>query len=437
MPFNRERAVQLMDKYDADALIATTPENVFYFTGYAGWMTRRYKQWQRRAGSHHTSMQVYAVLPRDEAVTPSLIVPMAGGYYNAQIPGWVRLKDIWTYGGRYPQERPPGVEVTRPEELRFEEILAAESRNSPSAGEALVEVLKERGLEKRRVGLDMENLDPIVGKMLSSKFPQARFGNACELIRLIRMVKTPKEMDCLKRAAAVNEKAIESLVRRIGEGISEKELLQTYRENVVKQGADVDFFIIRAGPRVTGHWPPSDYKIKRGDVILWDVGCIVDQYHSDTGNVAVLGKPAKELLTLYERCNEGIQTALETVAPGVKTSEVADALDEGPAKFGCPHALTGTLHGIGLEIRDYPIDAPVDPKGLSDDFVKPMSTDIPLERDMIINIENPYRKLGVGAVQIEFTLRVTESGCQFLLPQERCLNIVGEERLFVLGSKQL
>gem|GEM_PF-268660 len=434
MLFNRERALQLMGKYGADVLVATLPENVFYLTGHAACVSRRYKEWQMRPGSPYTLSQAYAVFPSDETVTPSLVVSMYSSFYNAQIPSWVNLEDIWTYGA-FPRDRASGAKVVRQEELRFEEIQAAKDRNAPNAGEALVKVLKEKGLDKKRIGLDMENLSPIVRKMLGSKLPRAKFGDACELIRLVRMVKTPQEIECLKRAAEINEKAIDSFVERIEEGTTEKKLLQIYRESVAKQGAEVEFFWILAGSRVTAPWPPSDYKIKKGDEILWDVGCIFDQYHADTGNVAVLGKPSKDLLSLYEGSNMSVQKALKTVAPGIKPSEVADAINKVRAKFGMQPRASGMLHGIGLDIRDYPIHAPVDIKGISDDFVKSMSTDIPLEKDMIINIEVPYRKLGVGAVQIEIALRVTEGGCQHLLPQERCLNVIGKEKLFALRRK--
>ena len=432
MLLNRDRAVALMDKCNVDVLVASLPENVLYFSGYAGWITWKQKERYTDPGCGDKFQQAYAVLPRDKTVTPCLVVPMSMAYYSAQVPGWVDLDDIWTYG-QFPMERPPQARITLEEEVRFEEIRSATDRNRESAGEALVTALQRKGLDKGWVGLDMENLSSKTENMLKNRLPQVKFGNACELIMLIRMVKSAKEIEFLKKVAAVNEKGVLSFTGIIEEGRTENELLQAYRQELARQGAEIDFVGIRAGSRVTGFYPPSDYQINKGDVVFWDVGCSLNHYHADTGNAAVLGKPSEELETISKGTKAVMQTALEKVEPGIRPSEIVNAIynarrDHGMLQIG------GSLHGIGLEIREYPVNIPANQSVISDDFVKPMSADIPLEENMVINIEVPYRKLGVGGVQIELTLCVTESGFQYV--SEWVPEYLGDNGLFMLGNER-
>ena len=51
----------------------------------------------------------------------------------------------------------------------------------------------------------------------------------------------------------------------------------------------------------------------------------------------------------------------------------------------------------------------------------PGSYDVPIEEQMVINVEVPYSALGFGGLQIEYTLLVTKNGCEKLYPQKRAL----------------
>jgi Xaa-Pro aminopeptidase len=75
-------------------------------------------------------------------------------------------------------------------------------------------------------------------------------------------------------------------------------------------------------------------------------------------------------------------------------------------------------HGFGLDVRDYPILAPPNDRRIRDDCVD-VSSDLPLEAAMVVNLEAPIFTLGAGAVHCERSFVVRPGGAEPLAAQER------------------
>jgi Xaa-Pro aminopeptidase len=83
-----------------------------------------------------------------------------------------------------------------------------------------------------------------------------------------------------------------------------------------------------------------------------------------------------------------------------------DALVEGGISGSNAHG-----HGIGLEVRDYPIIMPNNGLRIRDDCID-ISADVPLEADMVINLELPLYLFGAGSLHMEQTFLITPEGCR-------------------------
>ena len=75
-------------------------------------------------------------------------------------------------------------------------------------------------------------------------------------------------------------------------------------------------------------------------------------------------------------------------------------------------------HGLGLELRDYPLLMPVNGGVIRDDCVE-LSADLSLEQGMVVNLEAPVLTPGVRSVHCEQTFVITADGCRPLVPQDR------------------
>ena len=77
--------------------------------------------------------------------------------------------------------------------------------------------------------------------------PQAEILDAFEFIRIVRMVKTPEEMERIKVAGLLNERAAQSVLNRLAEGVTEEELVQHFLEATAKEGAVFEFWNTASG----------------------------------------------------------------------------------------------------------------------------------------------------------------------------------------------
>lgn len=413
MLLNKERMLEKMEEFDLDALIATYPENVTYLSGLQNHRSYMYRFYDAI---------IFALFPRRSDIAPALIMNKGDTGPAAAYPSWI--EEVYTFGNTF--HIVSSEKNMSQAEARCKQMLDAHEKNAPSAGQALVKALKEKGLDKGRVGLDEEHLNPAIRERIVSGLPNAQILDAFELFRIVRMVKTPEELDRLTKVGLLNERATQSVLDRMADGVSEEELTQQFMESVGKEGAVFEFWNTRSGTQSAmsmmsfGHLhPPSGYHLKQGDIFKYDGGSIYNRYHSDAGGCAVLGAPTRKQKACYHAIEAGMGRAMELLRPGALPSEILKEVAGTVEKAGLTDysKVSGFCgHGIGIEARDYPIFSP--PVKSRNPFL-PGSYDFPIEENMVINIEVPYAELGLGGFQIEYTLLVKKDGCEKLYSHKR------------------
>ncbi len=414
---NKERMLQKMEQFDLDAIIASHPENVSYLSDFQSHLPYMYR---------FLNVESYALFPRRKDIEPALFVTRVDVAWTARYPTWV--SEVYPFGNRYYHVYPEG--TLSEGEKRYKQTLDDSERYAPTAGGAIVKALKRKGLDKGKIGIDEKNLAPATREEIVSGCPHAKLIDAFELFRVIRMVKTPDEIERLKTAGILNEEATQSVLQFLKEGVTEEDLAQHFLEKTAKSGAVFEFWNTAAGTQssmnimAAGHFfPPSKYRLKKGDGFRYDGGAIYNKYHSDAGGCAVLGSPSPRQKLCYGAVESGMEKAMEFLKPGAIPSKVFEEVILAVEKGGLPHYSKMARfcgHGIGIEARDYPL------------FVKPMKAtspflpgtyDLPLEEDMVISIEIPYGELGLGGFQVEYTFLIKRDGCEKLYPHKRELVI--------------
>lgn len=406
MLLNRVRALELMERFGLDALIAATRENVTYLSDFAPWGQAVHRYFQRPD---------FVVFPKQQDQAPALLLYLGEATYAAAQPPWI--KEIYTYGQpRSPRYEGPGPMTA--EEERFFSVLDGAKIKGKNPAEALADLLRERGLSRGHIALDHEGMAQEVKESLRSALPQAKFSDASDLFRLIRMVKTPEEIARLRKAAELNERAIATMFAKARAGCDEIELAQEYHGEIAKERGQVGWLHLGSGRRSAGIFPPSSKKLEAGDLLRVDAGCYLNFYHSDTCGSAVLGEPTAKQTRLFAAGKSGIAACLEILRPGSRPSELLEALNQGLKMAGMREARKDFVgHTIGIEAREFPFEFGP-PKALASPFL-PETTDIPLEENMAINVEVALVELGFGGIQIEHTLVLKDGGFEFIVPQER------------------
>jgi Xaa-Pro dipeptidase len=412
---NKERMLQRMEEFNLDVLIASFPENVAYLSEIQSHRTAMYRFWD---------VESFSLFAKSPDIAPALIISKGDVSWPVRYPRWI--KEIYTFGNTYYPDIPG--ETFSEEEWRFKRIMDDQGKHARAAGEAIVKALKQKGLDKGRIGLDERILSPATREKIKEGLPHATLLDAFELFRIIRMVKTPEELERIRTVGLLNERAVQSTIQRLAPGVTEDELTQHFLECLAKEGAVLEFWNTASGPYASmntmayGHvHPASGYRLKQGDIFRFDGGSIYNQYHSDAGGCTVLGTPNQRQRAAYRAIEAGIERAMELLKPGVLPSKIFEETVATVEKAGIKEYSEFSDfcgHGIGIEPRDYPLFRK--PVKATSPFL-PGTYDVPVEEGMVVCIEVPYREMGLG-IQVEYTLLVKKDGCEKLFPHTRGWN---------------
>ena len=413
MLLNKERMLQKMDEFNLDVIIASHPENVSYMADFQSQLPYMYR---------FLNVESFALFPRRSDIAPALIVSKGDIAWAARYPTW--MPEVYTFGNSFYVVH---AEETMSEgEKKFKQMLDNRNKHAHSAGEVIVKALKQKGLDRGRIGLDEKNLYPATKEEILQGLPHATFLDAFELIRVVRMVKTPEELERIKEAGLLNERAVQSVLNRLAAGVPEEDLTQHFLEFTAKEGAVFEFWNTASGTQSSmtimsngHHHPRAQYRLKKGDMFRYDGGSIFNRYHSDAGGCAVLGNPADKHKACYRGIEAGMERAIELLRPGAIPSKLFEEVMKAVEKAGVKdYSKLAHFcgHGIGIEARDYPIFTR--PVKATSPFL-PGTYDLPVEEGMVISIEVPYAELGLGGFQVEYTLLVKKDGCAKLYPHER------------------
>lgn len=395
---DKARARRIMERHELDALIGTARENIAYVSGLEG---------VDRRGSNRLE-RMFVVFPRDPDKETVLIIPRS---YLMQVLQ-TRFNDcaIRTAGSYY-YVMADGNALSEEER----ELVALRERlyEYASTGEALVSVLADLELgERPTIGIDESHMYFGEWKQLSEAFPRARLREAYRVFREIRMVKTPVEVERLRRAAEVNEQAMLDAIELIREGVEHRVILDKLRQGIVCAGATISHDAIGFAWRSNySHVEPSDYRARLGDAFKFDHGSFFNGYASDTARSGVIGKASPQLVSRYAAVRDAQQLGIEKVRPGMTASELfnimIESLRKGLKNDSFQRHNLG--HGIGRDVYDAPN---IDPK---DDTV--------LEAGMVLNIEAPDYELGFGGLTLEDTVLLKDDGVEYFTHADRDLII--------------
>lgn len=360
MYLNQERAKQVMEKYNLDALIATSPENVTYSSDHDSIDIYRYK---------YGRLQAYVIFPKDENVQPALIVPVDHLAYLVDSPTWI--EDIRTYSTFYIYGRDGSGRENYTESEKKLNRMMEQCEHSGGAFEALVKALKDKELVRGRVGIDEMNITFPIWEKLQDEFPHLEMVKAFGIFKEIRMVKTPAEIETLTKSIKINDRALESIINMIEEGVSEKELIHWYRTLVTEQGAMYGFWATAAGTRGGALFPPTTYSINKGNLIRIDAGCVYNRYWSDTARTAVVGSAPEKAKRYYKAIYTGIQEGVQLLRPGAKVQDVFNRIVNAVRKMGIKHYQRHHCgHSMGLETYEPPMIVPSNKPSSSDIFLR-------------------------------------------------------------------
>jgi Xaa-Pro dipeptidase len=386
----RQRLTAVLEAEGLDALIATTTENVYYVSGL-------------RSISHalFRGLELYAVFTRRGT---ALVIPFIDTTGVASDD--LTVDHLACYGKFFFEYADDPGEMGR----KIREWTRAPAA---SPADALAGVLSDLGVTGRRIGLDEGNLSPATWKRVEDKLAGTTLVPAYQLFRQARMVKAPDEVAALEKAALIAEDGIAAVLKMLTPGVTERQAAQVYEAEVLRKGAQPFFTVVTIGERAAlADVHPTDRALRPGDLVRFDLGCLVGPYRSDISRTAVLGKPTEKQARYYAAILAGERAAIAAMKPGVPVSQLFDIAVRVTRESGLPHYQRHHVgHGIGLE--------PYDPPTIN------AATSTALEPGMVFCVETPYYEHGWGGVQVEDAVEVTPGGVRVLTRSSQDLAVIG------------
>lgn len=324
--FDARRLHAMMDRRQVDVLIVRGVENSKYLSGF----------FHNGANLGYRPFCVFYF--RDPAIPPAFIVP-AVDLHLAMDSTWIG--DVRAYAM---------AEFFTDVQTRFYEDFF----------EAATAVLGDRKLSSLRVGTEGDALTYGYREKFYSWLEEAGHTpvDIAYDLEIVRMVKTPEEIERLHRATAITVKAHESFRAAIRPGNTDSDLHKAATIRMMQEGAhQIRFINIGCGPKTSfaAHAPyPYGHTMQVGDFVKVDMGAIYGGYYADFVRSYFIGEASQRQQDIWRWLNEAQLEVGHALRPGMVGGEIFEMfhrkISRNLAKY--PREFIG--HGIGLGSHEQP-----------------------------------------------------------------------------------
>ncbi|PQP47195.1 aminopeptidase P family protein [Mycolicibacterium vanbaalenii] len=253
----------------------------------------------------------------------------------------------------------------------------------------------------RRVGTDA--LTPTFAKLLPMAFPHADLVDAEQAMQAARRIKTPEEVQALRRALVVAEEGLAAGVAALRPGIAEKALAGAVLEAEAAGGVSTPATQDAAWVTSKEHpWRRSDGDglVREGDLVALSAGVLADGYVAEVARTLYVGDPTDAVRALYRRRDDLWDRLLHACRPGAPVSSLLDAYGQA----GEPLPAMPVAHGLGLGF---------DPPVVSPNLRATMEAER-LEEGMVLAVTAYVWEHGLGGVFTRDAVLITADGAEIL-----------------------
>lgn len=258
-------------------------------------------------------------------------------------------------------------------------------------------------------------------------------------------IKTPEQVDAMRRAGLVVASALEALRAAVRPGVTTRELDAVAEDVIRTAGATPSFLGYQGFPASicasvgdeVVHGIPGERVLREGDVVSLDCGAIVDGWHGDAAVTVPVGTVAPELLTLARDTEDAMWAGIAAARPGRRVGDLSAAVEEhlrSVGDYGILEDYTG--HGIGSQMHQPPDVPNVGRRGRGTRLVEGMA----LAVEPMVTLGSPDTVLledewtvvtadGSWSAHVEHTFALTDRGIWVLTAHDG-----GEEQLTALGA---
>ncbi|MGH9203602.1 MAG: M24 family metallopeptidase, partial [Vicinamibacterales bacterium] len=230
------------------------------------------------------------------------------------------------------------------------------------------------------------------------------FVDGTHVIRALRGVKSPAEIERLRFVCQTVSDGFEALAGKLATGDSERDACRKLRIDLLERGADGSPYLIGvAGPGGYDNiiMGPTDRRIERGDILIIDTGTTYDGYYCDFDRNFTFGLPTDAARRAHETVWDATEAGIRAARPGATTTDLWRAMMRVLEAGGSLGNNVGRMgHGLGLQLTEPPSNMPGD--------------ETPIVANIVLTIE-PGMEYSPGRMIVhEENIVVREDGAELL-----------------------
>jgi Xaa-Pro dipeptidase len=270
-------------------------------------------------------------------------------------------------------------------------------------------------IEKRTVGVEPTRLRFLELQLLQEAAPNAEFISAEEVVASLRMVKDDREIEAMRKAAQIAQRALQATLPFIKIGVTERQIAAELTLQLLRAGSDseVPFApIVSGGPNgANPHATPTDRPLQAGDLLVIDWGASYGGYFSDITRTFAIGEVTDEWIRIAHIVAQANAAGRNAIQPGIQASQVDAAARQVIEEAGYgEYFIHRTGHGLGMEGHEPP-------------YIR-AGSELTLEPGMTFTVEPGIYIPGRNGVRIEDDVLVTQQGGVSLTGLPRGLEVI-------------
>lgn len=283
----------------------------------------------------------------------------------------------------------------------------------------VAKIIEEKGYGKKTIATETDSYyyTAKCQERLETGLKNAKFKDGHNIVNWVKIVKSDAEIEYIKKAAKIAEKAMEAAFNAIDVGIRQcdaaAKIYEAQISGMPEYGGDYSAIIplIPAGVRTsTPHLSWTDEQYKNNETVILELSGCYRRYHCPLARTLILGEAPQKVKDLADVVVEGINTTLDFIKPGVTCEEIERTWAGSIAKSGfIKDSRVGYSFGL-----NYPPDW-----GEHTVSLRPGDKTI-LKPNMTLHFM-PGIWLDDCGVEISEPIRVTEKGCEPLTNYPRRL----------------
>jgi Xaa-Pro aminopeptidase len=228
--------------------------------------------------------------------------------------------------------------------------------------------------------------------------------DSTDLIGRIRWIKSPAELDAIRKAGALTSESMRSAVDAAAEGKTENDVIAEWFRYAVGNGSEVPAMgpYIGTGVRSAfGHSSWENNVLRRGDVIFFEASACINRYSAPLMRTIAIGQPAADIRSLEEASLAGADAAIASIRPGVTAGDVDAAGRTAVRELGMDEFFRHRMgYSVGIGFT----------KWLDGFSLRPHEETV-LQENMVLHVI-PFLSTGREAVALSETVRVTATGAE-------------------------